>query len=262
MTFSTEQRAALSAPLHRSHVASRSQAGRSLSYIEAWHAIAEANRIFGFDRWHRETVESRCVAEKARKIGSAAKDGWSVSYIAKVRVEVFAGDRCVIREGTGAGHGIDVDLGLAHESAIKEAESDAMKRALMTFGNPFGLALYDKTQAMVSDGAPQAEPANSGARKSSAQAKRDGDDVTIKADIAKCDREGLKDWRVNFDSYTAHLPRSWLESIHDMLELRLEEIVGAENVAGDQEEMDAGFRGAVGGGSVAGVAGRDGQVAA
>ena len=30
-----------------------------------------------------------------------------------------------------------MDLGQAHESAIKEAETDAMKRALMTFGNPF-----------------------------------------------------------------------------------------------------------------------------
>jgi DNA repair and recombination protein RAD52 len=44
-----------------------------------------------------------------------------------------------------------VDLGQAHESAIKEAETDAMKRALMTFGNPFGLALYDKEQANVCD---------------------------------------------------------------------------------------------------------------
>ena len=31
--------------------------------------------------------------------------------------------------------------GEAHESAIREAETDAMKRALSTFGNPFGLAL-------------------------------------------------------------------------------------------------------------------------
>ena len=49
----------------------------------------------------------------------------------------------------GAGHGIDLDLGQAHESALKEAETDAMKRALMTFGNPFGLALYDKAQRQV-----------------------------------------------------------------------------------------------------------------
>jgi recombination DNA repair RAD52 pathway protein len=31
-----------------------------------------------------------------------------------------------------------------HESAIKEAETDAMKRAFRTFGNTFGLALYQK----------------------------------------------------------------------------------------------------------------------
>lgn len=61
----------------------------------------------------------------------------------------------LIREGSGAGHGIDADLGQAHESALKEAETDAMKRALMTFGNPFGLALYDKQQRQVIDTTPQ-----------------------------------------------------------------------------------------------------------
>jgi hypothetical protein len=35
------------------------------------------------------------------------------------------------------------------ESAIKEAETDAMKRALATFGNPFGLALYDRERRGV-----------------------------------------------------------------------------------------------------------------
>lgn len=135
----------LQAKLDPAHVKSRSQSGRSLSYIEGWVAIAEANRIFGFDAWNRETVDIRCVSERERKVGSAGRDGWSVSYVARVRITV--GD--IVREGTGAGHGIDVDLGLAHESAIKEAETDAMKRALMTFGNPFGLALYDKTMANV-----------------------------------------------------------------------------------------------------------------
>lgn len=147
MAFSPEQIAALSANLNRSHVKQRQQSGRSLSYIEGWHAIAEANRIFGFDAWTRETFDVRCVAERERKIGKPPyeKDGWGVSYVAKVRVTVDG----VVREGIGAGHGIDADLGLAHESAIKEAETDAMKRALMTFGNPFGLALYDKEQTHV-----------------------------------------------------------------------------------------------------------------
>lgn len=149
MTFTDTQIGHLTSPLSSKHVKTREQGRSTLSYVESWHAIAEANRIFGFDAWNRETISAACVSERERKIGKPPyeKDGWGVTYTAKVRVTV--GD--VVREGTGAGHGIDVDLGLAHESAIKEAESDAMKRALMTFGNPFGLALYDKTQANVSD---------------------------------------------------------------------------------------------------------------
>lgn len=139
----------LNKPLAAKAVKERTQAGRTLNYIEGWHAIAEANRIFGFNGWTRETLEIKCVSERPRKIGKPPheRDGWGVSYTAKVRVTVDG----VPRDGVGAGHGIDADVGQAHESAIKEAETDAMKRALMTFGNPFGLALYDKTQANVAD---------------------------------------------------------------------------------------------------------------
>lgn len=147
MKFSPDQIQQLAAKLDQNTVKSRSQGGRKVSYIEGWHAIAEANRIFGFDAWSRETVEIRCVSERPRSIGQDKRDGHGVSYVARVRVTVGE----IVREGVGAGHGIDMDLGQAHESAIKEAETDAMKRALMTFGNPFGLALYDKTMANVGD---------------------------------------------------------------------------------------------------------------
>lgn len=157
MSFSDQTRNALSAKLPATVVKSRQQGGRSVSYIEGWHAIAEANRIFGFDGWSRETIDIRCVAEREREIGQQKKPGWGVSYTAKVKVVAFAGDSIVIREGIGAGHGIDQDLGQAHESAIKEAETDAMKRALMTFGNPFGLALYDKEQTNVTDISPESQ---------------------------------------------------------------------------------------------------------
>ena len=150
MTFSTEQTALLAAPLHRSNVKARTQAGRQLSYLESWKAIEEANRIFGFDGWTRETVDLRQLGAP-RKTGETMR----VGYSARVRITVWAGDRIVVREGCGFGQGIDKDEDQAHESALKEAESDAMKRALMTFGNQFGLALYDKTQANVADLLPE-----------------------------------------------------------------------------------------------------------
>jgi len=154
--FSAAQIAALSAPLDRALVSSREQGRSKVNYLQSWVVISEANRIFGFDGWQRQTLFSRCIAQAERTIGARGagreqKNGWGVTYIARVRITVCVGGQgLLIREGTGAGHGIDTDLGLAHESAIKEAETDAMKRALMTFGNPFGLALYDKSQRQVS----------------------------------------------------------------------------------------------------------------
>ena len=167
--FRAEQIAALSAPLNRARISSREQGRGRVNYLQGWVLIEEANRIFGHDGWQRQTLSCQCVTEAKRLIGSKSegrpqKEGWGVTYIARVRITVHAGERgLLIREGTGAGHGIDVDLGLAHESAIKEAETDAMKRALVTFGNPFGLALYDRSQRQVSGAqAPQASQAANG----------------------------------------------------------------------------------------------------
>lgn len=114
-------------------------------YIEGWHAMAEANRIFGFDGWSYAITECTCVYQAPREIGQEKKPGFGVTYTAKVQVTVLG----VVREDFGAGHGYDVDCGLAHESAIKEAVTDALKRALRSFGNPFGLALYDKSRENV-----------------------------------------------------------------------------------------------------------------
>ena len=141
--FSEPQVKALSSKLSAKHVRTRQHSGLTLSYIEGWHTIAEANRIFGYDAWDRQTMAVKCVWEGMKGNRSAC------SYIARVRVKVRAGDAEICREGCGSGHGVGQTPGEAHESAIKEAETDAMKRALSTFGNPFGLALYDKEQLNV-----------------------------------------------------------------------------------------------------------------
>lgn len=143
MAFDDDQRKALKAKLSYRHVKTRSSQGNTLSYIEGWHSIAEANRIFGHDSWDRQTQSPRCVwTERSR--------GEIICfYSTKVRITVRAGDTLTIREGIGTGFGRSLSPEMAHEIALKAAETDATKRALATFGNPFGLALYDKEQAQV-----------------------------------------------------------------------------------------------------------------
>lgn len=132
MTFTDKQIQQLSEPILAKNVEER-DAGwgkdNKLAYVEGWHVIDEANRIFGYSGWTSETSETKLVAEEQK----------CISYTAKVRITI--GD--VIREGTGAGHGRFGSLGEKHESAIKEAETDARKRAFMQFGNQFGLSLYN-----------------------------------------------------------------------------------------------------------------------
>jgi DNA repair and recombination protein RAD52 len=150
MTFTPDQTAALTAPLNSANVLKNP---KGFDYIEGWRAIDEANRIFGFAGWDREIVTLEQVGPSYEVNGNHR-----VAYRATVRVRVYAVDRIIVRDGTGYGSGIVKDLNDAHEGAVKEAETDAMKRAFMTFGNPFGLALYDKSRANVADVAPEPSP--------------------------------------------------------------------------------------------------------
>jgi len=136
MGFSAKQLQALRRQPTRSHIRTREANGRELTYLEGWYAISEANRIFGFDGWSRETLESRCVmARETRGIFLAV-------YLARVRVTVHADGATIIREGHGTGEGRGTSPGEVHDIALKAAETDATKRALATFGKPFGLELY------------------------------------------------------------------------------------------------------------------------
>jgi DNA recombination protein Rad52 len=143
MAFTDIQIRHLKAKLEPRYIKTRSANGANLSYVEGWHSIAEANRIFGFDAWDRRTISTACVWNgQSGQVHAAA-------YTAKVRVSVRAGDTIIVREGSGTGEGRASTPGQAHELALKGAETDATKRALATFGNPFGLALYDREQAGV-----------------------------------------------------------------------------------------------------------------
>jgi hypothetical protein len=64
----------------------------------------------------------------------------------------------VIREGHGTGEGRGTSPGEVHDIAVKAAETDATKRALATFGKPFGLALYGSGKNVPSPAISPPEP--------------------------------------------------------------------------------------------------------
>ena len=99
MGFTSKQTQALRRNVDVRQIRTREANGRELSYIEGWFVISEANRIFGFDGWNRETVKSRCVLARENR------GTFLAVYIARVRITVHAEGATVVREGHGSGEG-------------------------------------------------------------------------------------------------------------------------------------------------------------
>lgn len=158
----------LNAKLDPANVKPPSKFGPKGDYIEGWHAIAEANRIFGHGEWSYviKGLTKDAVTEGKNGKGEAQ---WQAAYTCIVTVTV--GD--VTREDVGFGSGFAKQIGDAIEGATKEAVTDALKRALRTFGNPFGLALYDKSRSNVGVDAPPPDPKETFGRISAAIGGKD-----------------------------------------------------------------------------------------
>ena len=99
MGFSAKQVQALKRDLDSRHIRTREANGQVLSYVEGWYALSEANRIFGFDGWNRETLDSRCVLTRE------SRGAFIAVYIAKVRITVRAHNTTIVSEGHGSGEG-------------------------------------------------------------------------------------------------------------------------------------------------------------
>lgn len=141
MGLSPEQKQKLQTPIDAANVKTReAHKGERLSYVEGWWAINEANIIFGNDGWSRHTEVVQILGSPRPYKSKYGKDLVAVACMAQVTVTV--GD-CK-RTGTGYGSDSASNELDAYEKAIKEAETDATKRALNTFGLRLGLELYDK----------------------------------------------------------------------------------------------------------------------
>ena len=73
MAFTDSQVRQLKAKLDPRYIKTRNANGANLSYVEGWHAIAEANRIFGFDAWDRQNRLDRLRVERSKRAGSRSR---------------------------------------------------------------------------------------------------------------------------------------------------------------------------------------------
>lgn len=153
MSFTDAQIAELTKPLDPKNVKPPKKFGPKGDYIEGWHAIAEANRIFGFDGWSYtiELIRDDVSIGKDRD----GNDQWQAAYTCLCTVTAGG----ATRQDVGFGSGFAKMVADAIEGATKEAVTDALKRCLRTFGHPFGLALYNKDRANVQSPPKEEKPA-------------------------------------------------------------------------------------------------------
>ena len=123
-------------PLNPTRVAKRAQAGRQLSYLEAWDVKAHLIRIFGFGGWSADVIESSLAFEEKNEKGQ-----WNVGY--KVVLCLRLNHLEAQYTEAAVGSATLPQRGEAHDMAIKTAESDALKRAAINLGTQFGLSLYN-----------------------------------------------------------------------------------------------------------------------
>ena len=156
--LTSEQVDQLENPLERSRICQRLQGGKQLTYIVGWDAIDKANEIFGYSGWSLETEQLTQIEACSRE--DENNKGFRASFWAIVKITIYNSDREIecVRSDVGYGSGFGPRVGDAVESATKEAATDATKRALRTFGNQFGLALYDGEKKGVEQTGPTKVP--------------------------------------------------------------------------------------------------------
>ena len=129
----------LSQPLDPSLVSRRTgRKNRTYSYLEGHTAIAQANRIFGHGGWGYEAVGGVNLRDVQMVNAETGDVRISHAYAATVRVDVPGAPS---RTDVGF-HAVNDDTVEGHETAYKGAVTDALKRALRSFGDQFGNALY------------------------------------------------------------------------------------------------------------------------
>ena len=141
--FNKNQLASLSQELELNRIKTREKGNINLSYIEGFDVIDTANLIFGYGNWSYLISSLTQVSQEQNH-----NQNFVVCYKAVVKLIVKDENhtKSIFRQDVGFGSGVAKTLADSHENAGKEAVTDALKRAMRSFGNQFGNSLYDKTR--------------------------------------------------------------------------------------------------------------------
>ena len=227
---------ALKEPLDPSLVSQRKgRGGRFFDYLEGHAVIDQANRIFGFGGWGYELVGDvtlRRIETVDKQTGEVTV---SLGYSAPVRVTVAG---ALPRTDLGV-HPVTEENFDGHDTAMKAAVTDGMKRAFRSFGVQFGNAFYgDQTTASAPQ--PERVPVQANRNGRAGQAQSNGRSAQAPPQPTTRSEEQVETLRkrvmelcieqgFNEEQVLAAVQREKGKSIDDLTAAELGELVEAAN---------------------------------
>jgi len=171
---------ALGQPLDPSLVSQRrGRGGRTFDYLEGHAVIDQANAIFGYGGWGYELVGDVTLRRIETVNPQTGEVKTEVGYSAPVRVTVAG---ALSRTDLGV-HPVTEDNFDGHDTAMKAAVTDGMKRAFRSFGCQFGNGFYGD-QPSASAPQPERVPVQNNRNGRSGQPQSNGTSAQTQAQPA------------------------------------------------------------------------------
>ncbi len=143
----------------------KGRGGRSFDYLEGHVVIDQANRIFGYGGWGYDLVGDVTLRQIETVDPQTGEVKVTSGYSAPVRVTVAG---ALPRTDLGV-HPVTEENFDGHDTAMKGAVTDGLKRAFRSFGVQFGNGFYGDQPQVGNSPQPQRVPAQSNGRSGQAQ---------------------------------------------------------------------------------------------
>lgn len=121
---------------------------RGQSHLAGWDVKAHLTRVFGFEGWDKKIRSLDLIFESQGLPGQpdSSKKGWYVTYRCQMTLVIRDPQGNVVREIDGAATGSaenQPQRGEAHDLALKNSVTYALKVCATDLGDQFGLSLYN-----------------------------------------------------------------------------------------------------------------------